>query len=164
MIGMSFNSVHEHEIRAWGEIKQGFTHFAEGDIGVAKITPCFENSKACVFSGLSNGIGAGTTELHVVRPINATLEPRYVLAYLKSPQFLSVGETKMTGTAGQKRLPKEFVESTPFPLPPLAEQRRIVAKVDELMTLCDQLKFRIAEARELQRKLADVLVECVAVD
>ena len=159
MIGTSFNSSHEQEARLWIDIKQGFTHFAEGDIGVAKITPCFENSKACVFSELLSGIGAGTTELHIVRPINATLEPRYVLAYLKSPQFLLVGETKMTGTAGQKRLPKEFVESNPFPLPPLSEQYRIVAKVDELMALCDQLKSRITDSRQLQQKLADVLVD-----
>jgi type I restriction enzyme S subunit len=159
MIGTRFNSLHDQETRLWKEIKQGFTHFAEGDIGVAKITPCFENSKACVFSGLRSGVGAGTTELHIVRPLNATLAPRFVLAYLKSPQFLLVGETKMTGTAGQKRLPKEFVESNPFPLPPLAEQHRIVAKIDELVTLCDQLKSRITDSNQLQKKMADVLVE-----
>jgi len=159
MIGTKFNSSHDQETRLWKEIKQGFTHFAEGDIGVAKITPCFENSKACVFSGLQSGIGAGTTELHIVRPLNATLAPRFVLAYLKSPQFLLVGETRMTGTAGQKRLPKEFVESNPFPLPPLAEQHRIVAKVDELMALCDALKARIKDAQAIQRHLADAIVE-----
>src|SRR3989338_7453721 len=78
MIGTKFNSLHDQEARLWKDVKQGFTHFAEGDIGVAKITPCFENSKACVFSGLSNGFGAGTTELHVVRPLAKTLAPRYV--------------------------------------------------------------------------------------
>jgi len=158
MIGARFNSSHDQEARLWKEIKQGFTHFAEGDIGVAKITPCFENSKACVFSGLLSGVGAGTTELHIVRPINATLVPRYVLAYLKSPQFLLVGETKMTGTAGQKRLPKDFVESNPFPLPPLAEQHRIVAKVDELMALCDQLETQHSNAAEAHEKLVSHLL------
>lgn len=140
LIDTKFDGGHDQEVRLWKEIKQGFTHFAEGDIGVAKITPCFENSKACVFKNLVNGIGAGTTELHIVRPINNTLNPRYVLACLKSPSFLLVGETKMTGTAGQKRLPKDFLESYPFALPPLAEQHRIVAKVDELMAFCDQLE------------------------
>ncbi len=158
MIDVKFNSLHDQETRLWKEIKQGFTHFAEGDIGIAKITPCFENSKACVFSGLLNGVGAGTTELHIVRPLNATLAPRYVLAYLKSPQFLLVGETKMTGTAGQKRLPKEFVESNPFPLPPLAEQHRIVAKVDELMALCDQLEAQHTNAAEAHEKLVGHLL------
>ena len=157
-IGTGFDAQHEQEPRLWGEVKQGFTHFAEGDIGVAKITPCFENSKACVFSNLLNGLGAGTTELHIVRPVSGTLDPRYVLAYLKSPQFLLVGETKMTGTAGQKRLPKDFVEANPFPLPPLAEQHRIVAKVDELMALCDRLEARQADAESAHAQLVQALL------
>jgi len=158
-IGTRFDDQHAQEPRLWGEVKQGFTHFAEGDIGVAKITPCFENSKACVFSNLVNGLGAGTTELHIVRPVSGTLDPRYVLAYLKSPQFLLVGETKMTGTAGQKRLPKDFVEVNPFPLPPLAEQHRIVAKVDELMTLCDRLEAQQADADSAHAQLVQALLD-----
>jgi len=140
LIGTTFNGRHDHQERAWEDIKQGFTHFANGDIGIAKITPCFENSKACVFENLVNGIGAGTTELHIVRPLMDTLNPLYVLAYVKAPMFLKVGETKMTGTAGQKRLPKQFVQYNPFPLAPRAEQDRIVAKIDELMDLCDELE------------------------
>ncbi|MDO9204057.1 restriction endonuclease subunit S [Methylotenera sp.] len=158
LIGSAFNYKHQDEKRLWKEIKQGFTHFAEGDIGVAKITPCFENSKACVFENLENGLGAGTTELHIVRPVVNTLNPRYVLAYLKSPRFLELGESKMTGTAGQKRLPKDFVESNPFPLPPLPEQHRIVAKVDELMTLCDQLEAQHSNAAEAHEKLVSHLL------
>ncbi len=157
-IGTRFDAQHAQEPRLWGELKQGFTHFAEGDIGVAKITPCFENSKACVFSNLVNGLGAGTTELHIVRPVTGTLDPRYVLAYLKSPQFLLVGETKMTGTAGQKRLPKDFVEANPFPLPPLAEQHRIVTKVDELMALCDRLEAQQADAASAHAQLVQALL------
>lgn len=158
MIGSRFEGSHQQEVRKWNEIKQGFTHFAEGDIGVAKITPCFENSKACMFAGLKNGIGAGTTELHVVRPIRQTLAPRFVLAYLKSPTFLAVGETKMTGTAGQKRLPRNFLEENPFPLPPLAEQHRIVSKVDELMVLCDKLEAEQADAETAHTELVDTLL------
>ncbi|MBY0233794.1 MAG: hypothetical protein K2W93_02345, partial [Burkholderiaceae bacterium] len=157
-IGAKFDSGHTQETRKWSEVKQGFTHFAEGDIGVAKITPCFENSKACVFTNLSNGIGAGTTELHIVRPFAETLGARYVLAYLKSPWFLLVGETRMTGTAGQKRLPKDFVESHPFPLPPLEEQNRIVAKVDELMALCDRLEAEQADADAAHATLVQALL------
>lgn len=159
LIGTRFDSPHGQERRLWSEVKQGFTHFAEGDIGVAKITPCFENSKACVFSNLTNGLGAGTTELHIVRTLNGTLDPRYVLAYLKSPQFLVIGGTKMTGTAGQKRLPKDFVEGNPFPLPPLAEQHRIVAKLDQVIALCDRLKSCLVQSRQLNEVLASTLVE-----
>lgn len=162
MIGTGFDGAHSQEPRKWGEIKQGFTHFAEGDIGVAKITPCFENSKACVFAKLQNGLGAGTTELHIVRPFAQTLVPRFVLAYLKAPMFLLVGETRMTGTAGQKRLPKGFLELNPFPLPPLAEQHRIVAKVDELMALCDRLEAEQADAANAHTTLVDTLLGTLA--
>ena len=158
MIGTSFDGKHLQEHRKWGEIKQGFTHFAENDIGVAKITPCFENSKACIFENLQSGIGAGTTELHIVRSMGGTLAPRFVLAYLKGPMFLQIGETRMTGTAGQKRLPKEFLEQNPFPLPPLAEQHRIVAKVDELMALCDRLEAEQTDADAAHARLVDTLL------
>lgn len=124
--------------RPWGEIKRGYTQFAEGDIGLAKITPCFENGKSTVFRGLSSGIGAGTTELHIVRPIEVNAD--YVLVFLKCPHFIVTGIPKMTGTAGQKRVPADYFANSPFPLPPLPEQHRIVAKVEELMALCDQLQ------------------------
>lgn len=140
LVSTSHTGEHGQEIRPWIEIKKGYTHFADGDIGLAKITPCFENSKAVVFRGLKNGLGAGTTELHIARPIGNFIEPRYVLLHLKSPRYLIIGETKMTGSAGQKRVPKNYFSETPLPLPPLNEQHRIVAKVDELMALCDQLE------------------------
>ena len=158
LIGKNLNGSHEQEERIWADVKQGFTHFAEGDIGVAKITPCFENSKACVFYNLKNGLGAGTTELHIVRPVGEKIASRFVLAYLKSPRFLRIGEAKMTGTAGQKRLPKEFIETNPFPLPPLQEQHRIVAKIDSLMSLCDTLEQQIDAAARQQTTLLDAVM------
>ena len=138
-IPVAFLDRHHTEPRPWREIKSGFTQFAEGDVGVAKITPCFENGKSTVFQNLSNGIGAGTTELHIVRPIGGVL-PRYILVFLKTPGFLKDGEAVMTGSAGQKRLPRAYFENKPFPLPPEAEQSRIVARVEELMRLCDALE------------------------
>ncbi|MBL0171689.1 MAG: hypothetical protein IPP90_13375 [Gemmatimonadaceae bacterium] len=108
------------------EKSKAYTHFAEGDVALAKITPCFKNGKSTVFRNLTNGIGAGTTELHVVRPI--IVVPEYVLAYLKSPSFVNEGIPRMTGTAGQKRVPSDYFANTPLPLPPLAEQHRIVTR------------------------------------
>ena len=128
------------ETRRWGDIKKGYTHFAEGDIVVAKITPCFQNRKSCIMTGLEEGIGAGTTELHVVRPFADAVVPKYLLLFYKSPDFLKNGVARMTGTAGQQRVPREYFAHTPLPLPPLAEQHRIVAKVDELMDLLDRLE------------------------
>ncbi|WP_218239613.1 restriction endonuclease subunit S [Comamonas fluminis] len=138
-IPVEFSVAHASETRLWQEIKTGFTQFSEGDVGVAKITPCFENGKSTVFQNLSNGIGAGTTELHIVRPLG-DIDRKYVLLFLKTPGFLKDGEEVMTGSAGQKRLPRSYFESKPFPLPPLAEQSRIVARVESLMQLCDALE------------------------
>ncbi len=140
-IPVEFSVAHISEPRLWKDIKSGFTQFAEGDVGVAKITPCFENGKSTVFQNLCNGIGAGTTELHIVRPLGG-IERRYVLLFLKTPAFLKEGEAVMTGSAGQKRLPRSYFECKPFPLPPLAEQSRIVARVEELMRLCDALQAK----------------------
>lgn len=140
-----------HQVRPWGEIKSGYTHFAEGDVALAKITPCFENGKSAVFRGLSGGLGAGTTELHIVRPVFVNAD--YALIFLKSPHFIESGRTRMTGTAGQKRVPTEYFAYSPFPLPPLAEQHRIVAKVDELMALCDRLGAVQAERERSRNRL-----------
>ncbi len=138
MISADYGQPNDHEPRRWAEIKKGYTHFREGDVGLAKITPCFENGKSTVFRNLTGGLGAGTTELHVVRPL--CVDADYILLFLKSPYFIETGIPKMTGTAGQKRVPTEYFSSSAFPLPPLAEQRRIVAKVEELMALLDRLE------------------------
>ncbi|EGR1892435.1 restriction endonuclease subunit S [Vibrio vulnificus] len=158
LISTSYKGTHSFEERKWVEVKKGYTHFADGDIAIAKITPCFENSKAAVFSGLINGVGTGTTELHVARPIEGTLDPLFILLYLKSPMFLKVGETKMTGSAGQKRVPKDFFAGNPLPFPPLAEQHRIVAKVDELMALCDQLEQQTEASLDAHQVLVETLL------
>ena len=162
----NYDGSHKQEIRKWGEIKKGYTHFADGDIGLAKITPCFENSKAAVFGGLKNGVGAGTTELHIARPITNEVNQRYVLFRLKSPGFLLTGEKKMTGSAGQKRVPKSYFAEHPLPFPPIEEQHRIVAKVDELMALCDQLEQQteasLTAHQTLVRTLLDALTQAAA--
>ncbi len=131
--------------RPWGEIKKGYTHFADGDVAVAKITPCFQNGKAVVMDGLPGGVGAGTTELHVLRPHAGVIDPRFALLIFKSPKFVEGGVSTFTGTAGQQRVSADYFCLTPFGLPPLAEQKRIVAKVNELMALCDRLESQQKE-------------------
>jgi type I restriction enzyme S subunit len=139
---------HATETRPWGEIRRGYTHFAEGDVGLAKITPCFQNRKSTVFRNLENGIGAGTTELYVFRPLADTVLPEYVLLFFQSAGFIDLGVSVMTGTAGQQRVPRDYVEQSLLPLPPLAEQRRIVATVDRLMAACDALAATQGATRE----------------
>jgi type I restriction enzyme S subunit len=135
----------ETEVRRWKEIKSGYTHIANGDVALAKITPCFENGKAAMFKGLINSVGAGTTELHVLRPIKVVAA--YLLLFLKSPSFIQAGIPKMTGTAGQKRVPTEYFAHALIPLPPLAEQAAIVERVESLMTTCRVLEAEIEQSR-----------------
>lgn len=148
MIPEGYSEKHQFEERSWSEIKKGYTHFADGDIGMAKITPCFENGKSCVFSGLPNGIGAGTTELHIFRNSFNSVEPRFLLWYLKNPHYISKAVPKMTGSAGQKRVPTPYFTEQPFPLPPLSEQHRIVARIEQLMARCDVLETLRKEREE----------------
>lgn len=152
-IAADYGASHEYEPRLWGEIKKCYTHFAEGDVGLAKITPCFENGKSTVFRNLTGGIGSGTTELHIVRPLFVLAD--YIVLFLKTPHFIETGIPKMTGTAGQKRVPSEYFTSSPFPLPPLTEQHRIVSKVDELMALCDQLEEARAARESIRSRVTD---------
>ena len=157
-ISEKYGALVQYELRQWKEIKTGFTHFQENDVVLAKITPCFQNGKSAVMHGLKNGVGAGTTELHVFRSINDTVIPEYVLIYLKSPSFILEGIHRMTGTAGQKRITRDYFSGKPFPLPPPAEQHRIVAKVDELMALCDQLEQQQTNSITAHQTLVETLL------
>ena len=134
-----FRNHHTFEVKKWKDIKKVFSHFANGDIGVAKITPCFQNRKSVVFSGLPNGFGAGTTELTVSRIIGDTLIRKYLLWFFKTDYFISNGVKSFTGTAGQQRIHKDYLGNCLFPLPPLAEQARIVSKIEKLIAFADSL-------------------------
>lgn len=133
-----FRNQHTFEVKKWGEIKKGFTHFADGDIGVAKITPCFQNRKSVIFRNLVNGYGAGTTELTIIRAIGETVLREYLLWFFKSDYFISNGVKSFTGTAGQQRIHKDYLATCLIPLPPLAEQKRIVAKLQGILPLIDR--------------------------
>ncbi len=140
LIKDGFNNSHSFEIRKWSEIKKGFTHFQNNDIVIAKITPCFQNRKSAIIQNLPNGIGAGTTELHVIRDNTNIINMKYLLLNFKTEYFIQNGIKIFTGTAGQQRIGKEYIANYLIPLPPLAEQKRIVAKVEELLNLVNKLE------------------------
>ena len=126
--------------KTWGEIKSGFTHFQDGDVGLAKITPCLENRKSVVFRELMNGIGAGTTELHIFRPICVdTTIPDYLLWFIKSERFVNGCINAFSGAVGQQRISKDYVSNTFIPLPPFAEQRRIVSAIETTFKQLDSI-------------------------
>ncbi|TDY23574.1 type I restriction enzyme S subunit [Paraburkholderia sp. BL6665CI2N2] len=130
------------EKRPWGEIKKSYTHFADGDVVLAKITPCFENGKGGIPFGLPNGIGAGSSEYFVLRPSSAVLA-KYLFAYLKTASFLKEGEINMTGSVGHKRVPKDFLLRKTLPLAPLPEQKRIADKLDAVLARVDAARVRL---------------------
>lgn len=127
-----------YEVRPWGDVKKGYTHFQDGDIVMAKITPCFQNLKSALIINLENRIGAGTTELHVLRS-HSNISREFFMWFIKSPIFVSTCEKNMTGTAGQKRVPTDVLKEYVVPLPPLEEQKRIVEKIEELLPYAKQL-------------------------
>ncbi|WP_295942188.1 restriction endonuclease subunit S [uncultured Xanthomonas sp.] len=139
----NFRGPLNYEARRWHEIKKAYTHFENDDVIFAKVTPCFENGKAALVAGLPNGAGAGSSEFHVLRRRDAGISPSYLLAVIKSAQFLREGEENMTGAVGLRRVPRAFVENFPVRLPPEAEQKRIAQKLDELLAQVDTLKARI---------------------
>lgn len=130
------------EERRYSDVRKGYTHFADGDVLLAKITPCFENGKAAIARGLRNGLGCGTTELHVMRPLDG-LKAEYLYHYLHQESFRHGAVPNMTGTAGQLRVPVSYIEQVRLPLPPSPEQRRIVAKLEELLGTVDAAHKRL---------------------
>ena len=116
-------------IRQYCEVSKGYTVFENGDILVAKITPCFENNKIGQ-AQLQCEIGVGSTEFHVVR-VGAELDARYLLHFLRQDFVRRQGEIRMTGSAGQRRVPADFLRQLKVPLPPIEEQRRLSAVFDQ---------------------------------
>ena len=128
-----YSGRYTHEEKKWKECKKGFTHFANGDVCFAKISPCFENRKSAYLNDLKNGYGAGTTELYVLRGYTEDVMAEYILSFVKSEYFISRGKNTFSGVVGQQRVDKEVMLDTFIPLPPNTEQIRIINKLGMLL-------------------------------
>jgi type I restriction enzyme stySJI specificity protein len=137
-----YSGAFKYEKRKWNDIKAGFTHFADGDIAVAKISPCLENRKSMILEKLPNGIGAGTTELYIFRSLN--INPKYALYCFKSDSFIQQCIGTFNGVVGQQRVARRIIEEIRFPLPPLSEQQRIVTKIEELFSILNIIATELA--------------------
>ena len=118
------------QTKSLSEVAGSYTYFAEGDVLLAKITPCFENGKLGIASGLKNGVGFGSSEYIVFRP-DKSVSKEWLYYFLSREAFRVEGAARMSGAVGHKRVAKEFVETYPIPVPPLPEQQRIVGILDE---------------------------------
>jgi len=129
-LGIDRKFLRPGQVRTFGAVNGSYTYFAEGDVLLAKITPCFENGKLGIAAGLRNGVGFGSSEFIVFRP-GAELDNEFLYYYLSRPDFRIEGAARMGGAVGQQRVSKDFIENYPVPLPPISDQRRIVAILDK---------------------------------
>lgn len=139
------------ETRELSEVYEGYTYFADNDVCIAKITPCFENGKGALAEGLTNGVGFGTTELHIVRA-HSTVVNKFLFYATIAHDFRGHGTSKMLGAGGQKRVPENFIKDWQLALPNVDTQQRIVRFLDEKTAQLDAL---INKKRELLDQLAD---------
>lgn len=158
-ISAGYGSEFRYYEKKWKEIKSGYTSFADNDIAFAKITPCFQNRKSVIFRGLPNGIGAGTTELKILRTYGETLNRWFVLYFLESPYFID--EAIFKGTANQQRIIVGYLENKLFPLPSLAEQERIVTKVRLVMPVIDKYSKSQEHLNKINTELNESLKKSI---
>lgn len=112
------------------EVVGSYTYFGEGDVLLAKITPCFENGKLGIAKCLSNGVGFGSSEYIVFRPTRI-IDAGWLYYFLSRASFRREGEARMGGAVGHRRVALDFIDAYPIPVPPLPEQKRVVAILDE---------------------------------
>lgn len=133
------------QIKAYDEVKTGFTYFAENDVLFAKITPCMENGKGAVAVGLCNNIGFGSTEFHILRPINNKSNPYWLYSLTSFDAFRKDAADNMTGSAGQRRVPAVFLEKYKVTLPPIELQNQFAAFVEQT----DKSKLQVPSGNAL---------------
>lgn len=125
--------------RPYTEVSRGYTYMEDGDVIFAKITPCMQNGKHAIVRDTRAGFAFGSTEFHVLRPSDV-LDARLLHSFLLRPEFLQEAERSFTGTAGQQRVPKEFMASVSFPLPPIGEQHCIIARLEEQLATTERAR------------------------
>lgn len=134
--------IEEKEERAYKELRKGsYTYFAENDIILAKITPCMENGKCAIAKGLSNKIGFGSSEFHVIR-VGSEIMSEYLFELLNQEEVRKIAEKNMTGSSGHRRVPKEFYESLKIPLPSIEVQTQLVND-------CNMINKNVEKARKI---------------
>ena len=137
-------TITQPEEKIYAEVSRGYTYFEEGDVLFAKITPCMQNGKHTVASGLLNGFGFGSTEFHVIRPSDNVI-PAWIHSFLRQSSVLLDAKRHFRGAVGQQRVPKEFLSQLLVPLPPLDEQMRLAAVLDEHMAMVEKARRAAVE-------------------
>lgn len=138
-------------------LHKGYTKFADNDLLWAKITPCMQNKKSVVVSGLENGVGFGSTEFFVLRARDLTkINIHFILHFLRTDFVIEQAKLHLKGSAGQQRVPKEFLENFKIPLPPLETQKEIVSHIEQKTS---QIQEMTQKRRTLQSSIESKLQE-----
>ena len=139
----------------YGKVKKGFTYFENNDVLFAKITPCMENGKGAVATNLTNGIGMGSTEFHVLRPIDGVSNPYWLLCLTRMKIFRKLAKKNMSGTGGQKRVGVAFLENFMIGLPPIDKQNAF----ESIYKQADKSKFELQQAIDKIDKVMKSLLQ-----
>lgn len=161
LVSAGFGYSHTFQERKWSEVKKGYCHFQNGDIGIAKISPCFENRKSTIFNNLPNNCGAGTTELVILR--GKVICTDFYLYVFQSEWYIKEGTKYFKGVVGQQRVHKNLFTTLQIPLPPLAEQQRIVSAIEKWFSLIDEIETNKeslqAAIKQTKSKVLDLAIK-----
>ena len=139
------------------DVKKGYTYFKEGDVLFAKITPCMENGKSAIARKLVNGIGFGSTEFHVLRPLNE-VTPEWIFYFIRQKSFRELAARFMTGSVGQQRVPEEFLRNARIPVPPIPLQKSLTNQLDKIKEKVESLlKYQNIISEKLEALTKTVL-------
>ena len=133
-------------------ITGGYTCFENNDIIIAKITPCMENGKCALVTGLTNGIGFGSTEFHVIRANNAKILPKFLFMLLNRAKIRDAAKLQMTGKSGHRRVPDTFYSNLDIIDVDIETQKVLVEKIEILEKEIKTLEYEISIAEE-QKKI-----------
>ena len=155
-LGIRQKTFDSSRTKPFGETYGSYTYFRDGDVLLAKITPCFQNGKLGIATGLKNGVGFGSSEFLVFR-CRDQLTPEYLFYFLSRKSFTDAGVARMSGAVGHQRVPLEFIQNYRVPFPPLTEQKRLVAILDKLSSetrsLSDIYNTKLNALAELKQAL-----------
>ena len=146
------------ETRKIEKVYKGYTYFKDGDVLLAKVTPCFQNRKAGVAKNLINGIGFGSSEFLVFRPLQGLL-PEYLYYFFMKTDFINNGVINMTGAVGLKRVPKRYIESVEIPFPDKQEQENLIEKIGKVYSETDSLITQYKSKRQQLEALKSSLLD-----
>lgn len=156
MASLGMGAIDKMTDKRLGELRKGgYTYFAEGDILIAKITPCMENGKCAIAKGLTNGIGMGSTEFHVFRADKEKVLPEYLFAILNQDSIREDAVEHFTGASGHRRVPINFYENLEIPILSLEEQQKVVNQISAYDEEIQSLKYRMAQCSVNKQAILD---------